>query len=193
MKPISKTPGRVPAPRPTKPKSPARSGASDSTASSDSVSLGYKVARGTVSTVGSGIGGAVGFVKGGIENAGAGKAKAAPITHKILRYGGAVAALAAAGAALVGGVALGGALAGAATLLVAPVAGAAVGGAIASAAEALVDSGTGAGKGAVGGARLGWQIAGSAVDTVASVFGAGPKAGAAAQKPALSKPDSSAP
>lgn len=189
MKSISKSPGRIPTSQTARPKSPTRSRVSGKNSSADSVSLGYKVARGTIGAAGAGIGGAIGFMKGGIENAGAGQAKAAPITHKILRYGGAVAALGAAGAALVGGVALGGALAGAATLLVAPIAGAAVGGAIASAAEALVDSGVGAGKGAVGGAKLGWQIAGQAVDTVASIFGAGPKS----QGPGSSKPGGSAP
>ena len=162
------TPKTLKAAAPKAPTAPAEKSeeAAPQQGQKDSVSLGYKVARGAVSTVGGTIGGVIGSVKGSVVEAGSGEHKARPLFHKIARYTGAAAGVALAGLAVAGG----GGIAAVGTLLLAPIAGAALGGAVVSGLEAGSDSASGALKGLKDGAQLGWQIAGGAVDKVAGWF-----------------------
>lgn len=151
----------------------------------DSVSLGYKLGRGVVATVGGGVGLVAGSLKGAVTNAASGKNKARPAFHKAARYAGAAIGLALAGLSVAGG----GGIAAVGGLLLAPVLGAAAGAGVVAGLEAGADSGAGALKGMKDGASLGWQIAGGAVDRVAGWFGAGDKGESKPPAPP-SEPDS---
>lgn len=147
-----------PTPKPT-PKPPSENG--------DSVSLGYKILKNSVATVGAGAGLLIGSVKGGVQYSGSNKMQAPKLVHRVARYAGAIAGVAAAGMALT----TFGPLAAVGALVVAPVLGAGLGAAAVSGGEAVIDAGVGTFKGMKGGASLGWQIAGGAVDKVAGWFG----------------------
>ncbi len=125
----------------------------------DSVSFGYKVARGGVAAVGAGLGAVAGAVYGAATQTGVEDVKVPKLAKRALGFVGAAVGLTAAliSTPFVGPVLAAGGL----------VAGAVVG---AAAGAGLPDAVVGTAQGVKAGASLGWQIAGGAMDKLSGLF-----------------------